>query len=89
MAFSGSSSYWQRANHKLKTDGADDADDHLRAVVSGVPSVSVSPIISSVPFALVGGIWSLWWMGFIFPLWRWYRFYCPCRVAAEFGGWRC
>ncbi|MFO6427415.1 hypothetical protein ACLBOM_26810 [Escherichia coli] len=36
-------------------------------------------IISSVPFALVGGIWLLWWMGFHLSAGDGYWLYCPCR----------
>lgn len=54
-----------RANLLAETDGADDADDHLRAVVSGVPSGGRSVAdYQQRTVALVGGIWLLWWMGF-------------------------
>ncbi len=42
-------------------------------------------IISSVPFALVGGIWLLWWMGFHLSVRRRALALSPSPVAAEFG----
>ncbi|MCS5960659.1 hypothetical protein LNP74_16905 [Klebsiella pneumoniae subsp. pneumoniae] len=37
MSYSGQFELLERANQKLEADGADDADDYLRAAVSGVP----------------------------------------------------
>ncbi|MGQ7151250.1 efflux RND transporter permease subunit, partial [Escherichia coli] len=42
-------------------------------------------IISSVPFALVGGIWLLWWMGFHLSVATGTGFIALAGVAAEFG----
>ena len=42
-------------------------------------------IITSVPFALVGGIWFLYWMGFHLSVATGTGFIALARVAAEFG----
>ncbi len=42
-------------------------------------------IITSVPFALVGGIWFLYWMGFHLSVATGTGFIASAGVAAEFG----
>lgn len=42
-------------------------------------------IISSVSFALVGGIWLLWWMGFYFFVATGIGFIVFVGVVVEFG----
>ena len=74
VAFSGQFELLERANHKLKLMVPMTLMIIFVLLYLAFRRVGEALlIISSVPFALVGGIWLLWWMGF------------HAGVAAEFG----
>ncbi len=70
VAFSGQFELLERANHKLKLMVPMTLMIIFVLLYLAFRRVGEALlIISSVPFALVGGIWLLWWMGFHL-LWR-------------------
>ncbi|MFP1528111.1 efflux RND transporter permease subunit [Escherichia coli] len=75
------------ANHKLKLMVPMTLMIIFALFVLGISSGGRAlPIISSVPFALVGGIWFAgWWMGFHLSVATGTGFVALAGVAAEFG----
>ena len=66
---------------------AGDAAAHLPAALSQLPAASTETLIVmlSLPFALVGGLWLVWWMGFNMSVAVAVGFIALAGVAAETG----
>ena len=65
---------------------AGDAADHLPAALSELPALTETLIVMlSLPFALVGGLWLLWWLGFNLSVAVAVGFIALAGVAAETG----
>ncbi|EPI4807012.1 CusA/CzcA family heavy metal efflux RND transporter [Escherichia coli] len=86
VAFSGQFELLERANHKLKLMVPMTLMIIFVLLYLAFRRVGEALlIISSVPFALVGGIWLLWWMGFHLSVATGTGFIALAGVAAEFG----
>lgn len=86
VAFSRQFELLERANHKLKLMVPMTLMIIFVLLYLAFRRVSEALlIISSVPFALVGGIWLLWWMGFHLSVATGTGFIALAGVAAEFG----
>ncbi|MDU7670242.1 MAG: CusA/CzcA family heavy metal efflux RND transporter [Escherichia coli] len=86
VAFSGQFELLERANHKLKLMVPMSLMIIFVLLYLAFRRVGEALlIISSVPFALVGGIWLLWWMGFHLSVATGTGFIALAGVAAEFG----
>jgi multidrug efflux pump subunit AcrB len=71
---------------ETEADGADDGDDHLHSAGLAFRRVDEALLIlMSLPFALVGGIWFLYWQGFHMSVATGTGFIALAGVAAEFG----
>ncbi len=80
VAFSGQFELLERANHKLKLMVPMTLMIIFVLLYLAFRRVGEALlIISSVPFALVGGIWLLWWMGFHLSVATGTGFYRPRR----------
>lgn len=87
VAFSGQFELLERANHKLKLMVPMTLMIIFVLLYLAFRRVGEALlIISSVPFALVGGIWLLWWMGFHLSVATGTGFIALAGVAA--GIWR-
>lgn len=86
MAFSGQFELLERASHKLKL-----MVPMTLMIIFVLLYLAFRRfgeallIITSVPFALVGGIWFLYWMGFHMSVATGTGFIATAGVAAEFG----
>ena len=85
-SWSGQFEYLQRAEARLKDRRAGHAAHHLPPALPQLPRRSPRPIVMlSLPFALVGGIWLMWWLNFNLSVAVAVGFIALAGVAAETG----
>ena len=87
VVWSGQYEYLERATARLKIVVPVTLHDHLPAAVPELPGRLTETLIVmlSLPFALVGGIWMMWWLGFNLSVAVAVGFIALAGVAAETG----
>ena len=87
VLWSGQFEYLERAEARLKLVVPGDADDHLPAALylNFRPLTETLIVMLSLPFALVGGLWLMWWLGFNMSVAVAVGFIALAGVAAETG----
>ena len=84
--WSGQFEYLERAEARLKIVVPVTLADHLPAALSQLPPLTETLIVMlSLPFALVGGLWLMWWLGFNLSVAVVVGFIALAGVAAETG----